>query len=119
MSVCSAVLSIAGLCLVGLQNVAAQDVIPLGSSWEWLHPTDAVDPADDDPDFNETWYSFEDYNGPEFNGPDPAILGYGTIDRGAILTNIGQPADGDRYTAYFKKKFTLLAPASGLIGDFC
>ncbi|MCB1094180.1 MAG: hypothetical protein KDN22_01200 [Verrucomicrobiae bacterium] len=117
MSVSSAVLSIAGLCLVGLQNVAAQDVIPLGSSWEWLHPTDAVDPADNDPDFNETWYSFEDYNGPEFNGPDPAILGYGTIDRGAILTNIGQPADGDRYTAYFKKKFTLLAPASGLIAE--
>ena len=117
LSVCSAVLSVVGWCMFGMQNVVAQDVIPFGSSWEWLHPTDAIDPADDDPDFNETWHRSEGYNGPAFNGPDPAILGYGTIDRGAILTNIGQPADGERYTAYMRKKFTLPAATSGLIAE--
>ena len=117
LSVCSVALSIAGLCVFGAQNVVAQDIIPFGSSWEWLHPTNAVDPADDDDDFDTTWFSSEGYDGPAFTGPAPAILGYGTIDRGAISTNIGQPADGERYSAYFRSKFTLPVATSGLVAE--
>ena len=105
------------LCLIGTQNLLAQDIIPFGSAWEWLHPTDAVDPADDDDDFDETWFTSEGYDGPDFNGPDPGILGYGTIDFGAITTDIGTPPDGDRFTAYFRSKFMLTAPASGLVAE--
>lgn len=109
--------SVAGLLLIEAQHLAAQDIIPFGSAWEWLHPTDAEDPAEEDPDFDSTWHTAADYDGPAFNRPAPAILGYGTIDYGAILTNIGQPADGDRYSAYFRKTFTLPVAASGLVAE--
>ena len=82
--------------LWGAQSLTAQNIIPFGSDWDWLHPTDAVDPADADADFHTTWYNSDEYDGPNFNGPDLALLGYGTINWAAITTDIGTPASGDR-----------------------
>lgn len=84
-------------------TAAGQTIVPLGASWEYLHPLDGVDPAVADPDFATTWHTPDAYDGPAFQGPAPATLGYGTIDYGPITTNIGTPPSGQRYTAYFRK----------------
>jgi len=84
-----------------------EDVIPFGSVWNYLHPTDATNPADSDPDFDNTWMTADGYDGPAFDDSGAGLLGYGTINYQAVATNIGQPDRGDRYTAYFRREFTL------------
>lgn len=95
---------IAILCCFGF--VRAQQILPFGSSWEYLHPLDASDPVVADPDFRETWHTPSQYDGAPFLGPSPAMLGYGTIDLTPVVTNIGEPPRGSRHSAYFRKTIT-------------
>jgi hypothetical protein len=88
-----------------------ETIFPTSVSWEWLHPQ-GLDPAFSDPDFDTTWYNPALYDGPAFNAPGGAILGYDIIDAGPVVTNIGDPGSGLRYTAYFRREFTLTEPAA-------
>jgi len=82
------------------------DVIALGSEWSFYHPQDGTDPVDQDSDFYTTWMKATGYSGPGFQQSGKAMLGYGDINKApGIVTNIGQPVSGARYTAYFKKEF--------------
>src|SRR5436190_10787078 len=82
------------LFLLPVGRTHADTIIPFDASWEWLHPQDGIDPALDDPDFNFTWQIPAAYNGPEFNTPSPAELGFGDGDE---VTNIGTPPSGSGY----------------------
>ena len=103
--------------------VPALDLIPFGSDWDYMHPTDGADPAVADADFNTTWFlksdAFGAYNGPSFVTPaagfdagnGPAPIGYGTItyvqNNGGLATTLTLPAEEARYTAYFRHDFTV------------
>ncbi|MEX0938585.1 MAG: Ig-like domain-containing protein [Pirellulales bacterium] len=81
---------------------------PAGETWNYLHPTGGADPDLGDPDFDTTWYTNDgSYNGPAFSGSGQGLLGYGSFSYDSINTNIGTPADGNRYTAYFTSTFEL------------
>ena len=83
---------------------------PAGATWDYLHPTNGVDPAGSDSDFHSTWMQPAGYDGPAFDKSGEGILGYGAIALGPIETNIGQPPGGSRYTAYFRGEFVLDDP---------
>jgi hypothetical protein len=115
------------------------ELLPAGSLWEYLLVVDRtnqpVDPETRDADFDRTWHTAAAYNGPAFSGPAPAMLGYGLIDAGPILTDIWggldhdadmlpdtEPPTGQRYATYFRTTFTPSAPVEhlgfeGLIDD--
>ena len=42
---------------VATSLASALDLIPFGSDWDYMHPTDALDPAVADDDFNTTGFS--------------------------------------------------------------
>jgi hypothetical protein len=89
------------------------------TGWAWLHPQGGGDPEVADADFNDPatggWNSSianftANYNGPTFQANAPGILGYGAIDLApGIITNITDPGTGNRFTAYFRKEFSLAA----------
>jgi hypothetical protein len=89
-----------------------ENVVAFGSVWDYMHPTNGVDPAGADADFNSTWMlpAGSGYDGPAFDRSGEAILGFGMIDYGPIRTNIGTPPSGSRYTAYFRSEFVLDEP---------
>lgn len=87
--------------------VSTPEFLPFGSSWEWYHPVDGLSPSGEDADFESTWYRPDVYDGPAFQGPDKALLGYGVIDWGEIQTDIGAPLEQERFSAYFRTTFTL------------
>ncbi|MEX0938637.1 MAG: Ig-like domain-containing protein [Pirellulales bacterium] len=90
---------------------------PEGQVWNFLHPLDGTDPAIADSDFNSTWFLNDgSYDGPAFTGSGQSIFGYGTIDYGEIVTNVGTPSSGDRYSAYFKTTFELDVDPSQVAG---
>jgi hypothetical protein len=89
-------------------QIAIATPVPFGNSWRYLHPTTNVDPAASDADFHATWYKNDgSYNGPNFSNPAPSQLGYGTISLKPLATNIGTPASGSRYSAYFTTTFEI------------
>jgi hypothetical protein len=89
-------------------QIAITTPVAYGKSWRYLHPTTNVDPATTDTDFNTTWFKDDgSYNGPAFSNPAPSPLGYGTINYRALATNIGTPASGSRYSAYFTTTFEI------------
>ena len=108
---------------VATSLASALDLIPFGSDWDYMHPTDALDPAVADDDFNTTWFlktdAFAAYNGPSFvtpaagfdAGKGPAPIGYGTLtyfqNNGGLATALTPPVEEARYTAYFRHDFTL------------
>lgn len=69
--------------------------------WEYLHPTDRIDPATSDLDFAATWHTPSTYDGPDFSR-GRGLMGYGAIDFRPISTNIGTPPEGARYSSYFR-----------------
>ena len=81
-------------------------IFPSSVAWDWLHPA-GIDPAVADTDFNSTWHQPAVYDGPAFNVAGGALLGFGVIDSAPIVTNIVDPGTGNRYTAYFRRQFTL------------
>lgn len=98
--------AIAAICLAS-QVCLAQVVLPFGSSWEFLHPINGINPAIADADFATTWHTPTNYDGPAFNEPSRAMLGYGSISGKAIATDIATPAVGDRFSAYFRTTVNL------------
>ncbi len=86
---------------------STEDALPFGSPWSYHVPNDGQCPKQKDHDFYTTWMKSEGYDGEGFNRSGRGILGYGTIDKGQLGTNIGAPASGKRYTAYFKRSFTM------------
>ena len=113
----AAALAVAAFFLPAIPATAQTVIISETDSWDFLHPTNGVDPAVADPDFNSTWISFlADYNGPVFTSGKPGPYSYG--DNGGIdyFANTGTligtggtataPASGSRFSAYFKKQFT-------------
>ncbi|MEX2188134.1 MAG: hypothetical protein WD875_15110 [Pirellulales bacterium] len=92
--------------VVAPSELAFSTPVAFGGSWRFLHPTTNVDPATTDADFNTTWFKDDgSYNGPAFSVPRPSPLGYGVIDLKALATDIGTPASGSRYSAYFTTTF--------------
>ena len=84
-----------------------EDTLPFGSPWSYYVPSDGQCPKQKDHDFYTTWMKSEGYNGEGFKRSGRGILGYGKIDKGDLGTDIVAPASGKRYTAYFKRSFTL------------
>ena len=101
------------LVLAAAAPLAAQTVvIPANAAWQWLNPLTGADPATEDPDFATTWHLLDgSYDGPAFSGPSAGPFAYGTIDwfTQQLLqpANLGTPPSGSRYSAYFKRDFTL------------
>ncbi len=91
------------------------DKLVFSSEWSYMHPTDGVDPAIADSDFNTTWMTPSGYDGPSFAGSEPGVvagsgpgvLGYDTINYSPVVTNITRPASGSRYSAYFRHELVL------------
>lgn len=120
-------ITILGPVLLATQLHAQTELLPAGSAWQWLNLIDAttgnqIDPGTLDPDFHTTWHTSANYDGPSFNGPDPALLGYGGINAGPLATDIGTPTSGTRFTTYFRTTFipAQLVPGlrfEGLIDD--
>ena len=84
-----------------------EDTLAFGSPWSYYVPSDGQCPKQKDHDFYTTWMKSEGYNGEGFKRSGRGILGYGKIDKGELGIDIGAPASGKRYTAYFKRSFTL------------
>ncbi|MBT8038475.1 MAG: metallophosphoesterase [Verrucomicrobiae bacterium] len=105
--------------VTGSAHAETFNLVPTTATWNYFHPTDGTDPAIADPDFNTTWYKQNDagnsYNGPTFTGSGSGLFGYGGIGLGGVTVNIGTPASGNRYTAYFTTTFDLgSTPASSI-----
>jgi hypothetical protein len=100
--------------VAGVSRCSAQgmELISATATWDYLHPTDGVDPAtlDPDGDFAVTWHGYSDYDGPAFVTGSPAPFSYGGINffttAGLTGTMIGNPDFGIRFSAYFKKEIT-------------
>ncbi len=109
-------LAIGSLLLAGGSTAAADDLIPVGSEWRWLHPTDGVDPGKEDKEFHKTWHTleFDDAEwktGKDKEGPHGGFA-YGEEDFEGV--DIGAPPADDpadekngvkRRTAYFRHAF--------------
>jgi len=84
-----------------------EDLLVFGSEWSYMHPLDGTDPAIADVDFDTTWMHPDGYDGPAFAGSGPGVLGYDAISYSPVITDIGKPASGNRYTAYFRRELIL------------
>ncbi len=110
-------IALAAVVLLSLSRAATAQITVISefATWDYLHPTDGVNPAASDFDFATTWFSYAgDYDGPAFTVGKAGPFSYGGIDYwGATGSFIGDkgtataPASGLRYTAYFKKQFTI------------
>ena len=110
-----------------------QEIFPRGSEWRYLAPQGIAENPETatNVDFLSEWMLPEyDDQAPlqlaggtqlSWQGPSPApiqyggIAGFGANDDG---TNLIQPAEGDRYTHYFRREFTLEEPISQLEFQF-
>lgn len=113
-----------------LSSVCAVDLIPWNATWDYMNPTDGVDPAIADTNFDTTWMGAGTaflffYDGPAFganpalvgppvdSGSGPAPFGYGgTVtyienELGGVATTLTTPATGFRYTSYFRHTFSV------------
>jgi hypothetical protein len=113
----AAVTSIQNFGTFGLNIIPAKEfeVFNFGSQWEFLLPT--ADPSIADADFESTWMT-EAYNGPAaFSSASAAMLGYGDIDWGPIATVLPTPVSGQRFSAYFRRTFTITESQSAAFVD--
>jgi hypothetical protein len=83
-------------------------LIPPTAEWKWLHPTDGKDPAADLPDFHQQFFAvgFDDSSwsaGRDSPGP---FGGFGYGEPNFTGVDLGHPGNGQRYTAYFRHRFT-------------
>ena len=84
-------------------------IVPSGAEWQWLHPTDGVDPAKSDADFHTTFYKadFDDSawkKGRDKKGPRGGF-GYGEEEFEGV--DLGQPEEfSNRKAAYLRLKFS-------------
>ncbi len=87
-------------------HISETIIVPPTSAWRWLHPTDGVDPAQNDPDFHSTFFrpDFDDSAWSLDNDSPGAEGGFGFGDR--QLVNIGTPLPNSLTSAYFRHRFT-------------
>lgn len=85
-------------------------LVPSASTWTYLHPLNGVDAQNSTPGFQTNWMK---PTSPNFGTSGTAPLGYGVFDFAALGKDIGTPPSGQRYTAYFRKSFTLPATVTG------
>ena len=89
-----------------VRQIGGEVIVPEGSTWKWLHPTDGTDPATSDTDFHTTFFK-ADYDDSHWQtGKDRAGAdgGFGYGD--PVGVDIGTPpALEDRKTAYFRHSF--------------
>jgi hypothetical protein len=84
-------------------------------SWRWFHPTDGVDPAIADPDFNET-FPRPDFDDAKWKVDADSIGpggGFGYGDDARVVFE--RPTAMHRKTAYFRHRFTTNAAHDRLI----
>jgi hypothetical protein len=90
-------------------------LIPPGSEWRWLHPTDGVDPAGRDPDFHRSFFGtgYDDSSWQSGRDAEGKTGGFGYGEdwfRGVdIGTPEGEPDSLGRHqggSAYFRHRFT-------------
>jgi hypothetical protein len=86
---------------------AADVIVPSGSEWKWLHPTDGKDPKLTISEFHTSFMKadFDDSSwktGKDSSG-DNGGFGYGEESFQGV--DIGKPASANRKTAYFRHKF--------------
>jgi len=88
-----------------------EEIVPVGSTWKWLHPTDGIDPAEQDEDFHATFSTlrFDDTTwkaGSDSAGPGGGF-GYGQAgNHPPAGVDIGLPALEERKSAYFRHAFS-------------
>jgi WD40 repeat protein len=85
----------------------SEEIVSSDSTWQWLHPTDGVDPATNDQDFHTTFHQADfddsDWNSGQDSPGHAGGFGYGQT----VGVDIGTPrALRNRKTAYFRHKFT-------------
>jgi hypothetical protein len=96
----------------------AEVLVPVGSTWKWLHSREGTDPAAKDKEFHTTFYlaDFDDsawQSGKDQAGPHG---GFGYGDPGFVGVDIGQPEDlSQRKTAYLRLKFSTTAAQDKLV----
>ena len=90
-------------------------IVPVGSTWRYLHPTDGADPANDDPDFHETFANidYDDSHWSEGQDSGGPVGGFGYGDKAGIA--LEQPAQANRFTAYFRHIFETSEPQQDLL----
>ena len=97
-------------------------IVAPSSEWKWLHPTNGVDPKEDDPDFHQTFFTavFDDdaWQTGQDNAGGGGGFGYG--DDGFTGVDIGTPGvtdeegKGDGKSAYFRHRFTTIKEYTNL-----
>ncbi len=83
-------------------------LIPPDSEWRWLHPTDAVDPQTNVPQFHTSFVKllFDDTLWKAGHDSQGVTGGFGYGDDWFTGVDIGKPQEGDRHSAYFRCRFT-------------
>lgn len=89
-------------------------VVPAGSTWNWLHPTDGVDPAAREAAFQRSFFK-ADYDDSNWQTGKDGTGGFGYGEPRGVAVNIGFPPVGQRYTAYFRHRFTTEQPLKNLV----
>ncbi len=84
-----------------------ETLVPPTSTWRWLHPTDGVDPAAEDPDFHITFHTkdFDDSSWHSGLDRDDNTGGFGYGDPWFTGVDIGKPKQTSN-SAYFRTQFT-------------
>jgi hypothetical protein len=93
--------------VLAIGSAPADEVVPVGSEWKWLHPVDGVDPASSVPDFHKSFMKADFDDSKWKTGKDGtgthAGFAYGEKDFAGV--DIGTPAAENRFSAYFRHKF--------------
>lgn len=82
-----------------------QVIVPVGSTFRWLHPTDGTDPSAEDRDFHATFCSldYDDSHWQEGRDAAGSDGGFGYGD--AVEVAFERPVEEHRKTAYFRHAF--------------
>jgi hypothetical protein len=86
---------------------AADVIVPAGSEWKWLHPTDGTDPAKSVADFHKTFMK-ADFDDAKWNTAKDSAGKHGGFaygEEGFTGQDIGTPDPENRKSAYFRHKF--------------
>ncbi len=84
------------------------------AEWRWLHPTDGVDPESAIPQFHKSFSlpNFDDSSWNSGHGGKDISGGFGYGENWFTGVDIGTPRGGNRYSAYFRCRFSTSLPCS-------
>ena len=97
----------------------AVNIYPYGAKWSFYHPLDGIDPWENDPDFYSTWMKPSGYDGEGFKRSGYGLLGYGRVGARNLVSLIGLPETGKRFTAYFRTQIYVAQDSDVGIEIFC